>query len=221
MRWLRRVFRRADNGAEAATANRAAADKDPGSKTPLGPWSCERTRILPEALKGLDSTSTPNILDAGPAEPQSIDFFGRFRCRLYVANLYNPAVPAHGAESAPAFFETVDRVRFDVCLLWDYINYADGDGLAEFMSILSDRVHRRTRLYAIGAYMPGSSLRACRYAISDIDRLAIRPAGGIVPQPRSRNDIDTFTHRFAVHKAALRRDNRLELLLRTVPKRRR
>ena len=201
---------------ESVTTNRTAPEEDPAPTTPSGTWSYEHTRILPEAFDGLDTDTTLNILDAGPAEPQSIDFFRRFRCQLYVANLYNPAFPAHGVEAAPAFFESVGRVRFDVCFLWDYINYPDDDAFAEFISILTDHIHETTRLYAIGAYSSELPLRAYRYAISDIDKLAIRPTGGIVPRPRSRNDVVKAMRQVVVHRAALRRDNRLELLLRTV-----
>ena len=201
---------------ESVTTNRTAPAEDHSSTTPSETWSYEHTRILPEAFDGLDSGTTLNILDAGPAEPQSIDFFRRFRCQLYVANLYNPAIPSYGVESASAFFESVGRVQFDVCFLWDYINYPNDDAFAEFISILTDHVHENTRLYAIGAYSAELPLRAYRYAISDIDKLAIRPAGGIVPQPRSRNDVVKAMRQVVVHRAALRRDNRLELLLRTV-----
>ena len=203
---------------EAATSNRTVSNEDPDRTTPSETWAHEHTRILPEAFDGLDTESTLNILDAGPAEPQSIDYLRRFRCRLYVANLFNPAFPEHGVESAPAFFRTVAGVRFDVCFLWDYINYPDDDAFAEFISILSNHIHEKTRLYAIGAYAAELPLRAYRYAIADIDKVAIRPAGGTVPQPRSRNDVVNAMRHYMVHRAALRRDNRLELLLRTVGK---
>ena len=216
MRRPGRAVRRTEIVVEAVSANRTAAGEESGRTSPSDAWSYERTRIVPEAFDGLDTDTTLNILDTGPAEPQSIGFFRRYRCRLYVASLFNPAVPAHGVESAPAYFESMGRVRFDVCFLWDYINYPDDEAFAEFVSILADRVHERTRLYAIGAYAAELPLRAYRYAISDIDQVAIRPGGGMVPRPRSRNDLETVTRRFAVHRAALRRDNRLELLLRTV-----
>ena len=201
---------------EAATTHRTAQNDDPEPTPPSRSWSRENTRILPEAFNALDAGSTLNIFDAGPVEPQSIDFFRRYRCRIHVANLLNPAFPAHGVESAPEFFKTVGRVRFDVCFLWDYLNYPDNEALAEFISILADHVHEKTRLYVIGAYSAKVPLRAYRYAISDIDKVAIRPAGGNVPQPRSQSDILKAMRRYAVQRAALRRDNRLELLLRTV-----
>ena len=201
---------------EAAKTKSTAPNEGPGRTPASDAWSYEHTRILPEAFDGLDAGTTLNILDVGPAEPQSIDFFSRFRCRLYVANLFNPASAAHGLESAPAFFDSVDGVRFDVCFLWDYINYPDDDAFAEFMSALSDHVHDKTRLYAIGAYAAELPLRAYRYAIADIDKVAIQPIGGVVPQPRSRNEIVEAMRHYVVHRAALRRDNRLELLLRTI-----
>lgn len=206
---------------DAARANRTAAVGDAGPATLSQSWSHERTRILPDAFDGLDTGRTLNILDAGPVEQRSVDFFRRYRCRLYVANLFNPAVAGLGLESAPAFFRFAGRVRFDVCFLWGYINYPDDDAFAEFISILGGRVHERTRLYAIGAHAAELPLRAYRYAVCDVDRVAIRPIGCTAPRPRLRNDIDTVSRRFAVHRAALRRDNRLELLLRTVGTRRR
>ena len=72
------------------------------------------------------------------------------------------------------------------------------------------------RLHAMGAHLADLPLRAYHYAIADIDRLAIRPAGGTVPHPRTHGDIDKATRGCAVHRGAPRRDNRLELFLRTV-----
>ena len=201
---------------EAAPSNRTDRNRDPNRTQLSENWSYEHTRILPEAFEALDTDRTLNILDAGPVEPQTISFFRRFRCRLYVANLFNPSFPARGLDSAREFFDTVDHVRFDACFLWDYFNYPDNDAFADFVSILTDHVHEKTRLYAIGAYSAQLPLRAYRYAIADTGRLAIRPAGGIVPHPRSRNDLVKAMRGYLVHRAALRRDNRLELLLRMV-----
>ena len=201
---------------EAAPTNSTDRNGDPTRTQPSEIWSYEHTRILPEAFEALETDRTLNILDVGPAEPQTINFFRRFRCRFYVASLFNPSLPARGFDSAREFFDTVDQVRFDVCFLWDYLNYPGNDVFTDFVSILADHVHEQTRLYAIGAYSAQLPLRAYRYAIADTGRLAIRPAGGIVPQPRSRNDLVKVMRGYLVHRAALRRDNRLELLLRTV-----
>ena len=215
MRRPRRAVRRTEIVLDAASANRTSAEGASGRTSPPDAWTYEHTRILPEAFEGLDGVSALKILDAGPAEPQSVDFFRRYRCQLYVANLFDPAVPAHGIESAPEFFESVGRVRFDFCFLRDYINYPDDQAFAEFISILTDHVHERTRLYAIGAYAADLPLKAHRYGRADVARLAMRAGHGTVPRPRSRNDLETVARGLKIHRAGLRRDNRLELLLRT------
>ena len=179
-------------------------------------WSYEQTRILPEALDSLPLERSLNILEVGPAEPRTIDFLRRFRCQLYVAELFNPSVSGGSLSSPQAFLDTVKGVRFDLCLLWDFINYPDDTAFADFIECLAEHVHESTRLYTIGAYSSQVPLKAYRYAIHDDDRLAIRPVGGVVPQPRSRNDVTRIMRRFMVHRAALRRDNRLELVLRSV-----
>ena len=163
---------------EAAPSKRTDRNGDPNRTQASESWSYEHTRILPEAFEALDTDRTLNILDAGPAEPQTISFFRRFSCRLYVANLFNPSFPTRGLDSAREFFDTVDQVRFDVCFLWDYINYPDNDAFADFVSVLANHVHEQTRVYAIGAYSAQLPLRAYRYAIADTGKLAIldRPA---------------------------------------------
>lgn len=199
----------------AGTPNRTAQDEDLNPKPPSDSWSYEHTRILPEAFDSIDPDAILHIFDAGPAVPQTIEFLRRFHCRLYVADLFSPTAPERGIDSATEFLNTVGDVRFDVCLLWDYINYPDEKAFAEFVSALANHVHDKTRLYAIGAYSAQVPLKAYRYAISDVDRLAIRVGTGAVPRPRSRNDVAKAMRRFVVHRAALRRDNRLEMLIRS------
>lgn len=183
---------------------------------PLSPsWSFERTRILSEALESLAADRTLNILDVGPAEPRTISFVHRFHCRLYVAELFNPTVSGRSRVSPQAFFDSVRGVQFDLCLLWDFINYPDDAAFGDFLTALAGHVHDRTWLYAIGAYSSRISIKARRYAIQDSDRLAVRPTKGVVPRPRSHDDVARSMHRFALHRGALRSGNRLELVLRS------
>ena len=212
----RRACLAIENSVEAATIGRAAQTGRAGPASPAEGWSYEPTRILEEAFEDLDTARTLNFLDAGPVQPQTVGFFRRFRCRLYVADLFGTSLPARGASPVEDFFGTVDGVRFVVCFLWDYLNYPDNAAFAEFVDVLADHVHEKTRLYAIGAYSEQLPLKAYRYAIADTGRLAIRPAGGTAPEPRSRNDVVKAMRQYAVQRSALRRDNRLELLLRTV-----
>ena len=187
---------------------------DPNRIPPPASWSSESTRVLPHVFDGLDTAGTLSVLDAGPAEPATIDFFRRYRCQLYVAGLFDRSAPKRGVERLAAFLEPHGAVRFDICLLWDYIHYPDEGAFADFVSALGNHVHERSRIHAIGAYSAEAPLRAHRYAIASVHRLAIRPVAEQVPHARSQNDVVKAMPRFFVSRAALRRDNRLELLLR-------
>ncbi len=198
----------------ARASNGSARESGPKRIPPPESWSFESTRILPQVFDGLDTTGKLSVLDAGPAEPVTVDFFRRFRCQFFVANLFDRSAPERGVEPFSAFLDAHSNARFDICLLWDYVNYPDDAAFAEFVAALGNHVHERTRIYAIGAYSTEALLRAHRYAITSVHRLAIRPVAERVPHARTQNDIVNAMPRFFVHRAALRRDNRLELMLR-------
>ena len=200
---------------EAATTGRTALTGRVGPASPAEGWSYETTRILAEAFEDLDTGRTLNFLDAGPVEPQTIEFLSRYRCRLHVADFFGFSFPARGGDPVAEFFDSADGVRFDVCFLWDFLNYPDDAAFAKFVKTLAGHVHEKTRLYAIGAYSAQLPLKAYRYALADGGKLAIRPVGGFVPRSRSRNDVVKAMRRYMVQRSALRPDNRLELLLRT------
>ncbi len=182
-------------------------------------WSLETTRLLPQVFKGIDFSQRLYVLDVGSAQQKSIKFFSRFRCRLYVADLFDPSVPGRNVDSLSTFLEYAKNVYFDVCLLWDYLNYLDDAALEEFFSALRKHIHPNTRVFATGPYSPDYPLTAHKYAIIDFDRLAIRRVATWLPHPRSQAEVLKAMPLFKVHSAALRRDNRLELLLRSSLKR--
>ncbi len=200
---------------KAGTSTGLDADRGlNGIPPPLG-WSSETARLLPHVFKGIDFAQKLYVLDVGSAQPKSIEFFSRFRCRLYVADLFDPSVLGRNVDSLSTFLEYAKNVYFDVCLLWDYLNYMDDAALKEFLSALSGHIHPNTRVFATAAYSTDYPLAAHQYAIIDFDRLAIRRVSTRLPHPRSQAEILKAMQYFKVHRAALRRDNRVELILKS------
>ena len=199
---------------ETGASNRSARESDPDRIPSPESWSFESSRILPQVFEGLDTARKLSVLDAGPVESLTVDFLRRFRCQFYVANLFDRSCPQRGVEAFSEFLDSHGDVRFDICLLWDYANYPDDPALAEFVSALGNHVHENSRIHAIGAYSTEVPLRAHRYAIASVHRLAMRPVAERAPHARSQNNVVKAMPRFFIHQAALRRDNRLELLLR-------
>ena len=49
----------------------------------------EHSLLLPKLFEGLRDDERLTILDLGPAAPETVDFFGQFRCRLFFADLFS------------------------------------------------------------------------------------------------------------------------------------
>ena len=106
-----------------------------------------------------------------------------------------------------------DDVRFDVCLLWDFLNYLNAAQLSRFAGALSDHVYERTRLHAFAAFAPGTSLDSKRYGILDRGKLSVASRAENVPHPHSQTEITKAFPGLAVGRATLLRENRQELFM--------
>ena len=183
---------------ETGASNRSARESDPNRIPSPESWSFESSRVLPQVFEGLDTARKLSVLDAGPVEPLTVDFLRRFRGQFYVANLFDRSCPQRGVEAFSEFLDSHGDVRFDICLLWDYANYPDDPALG-------DSRHRRLFDRSTAT---GPSLRHCLSA-STRDAAGRRTGA---PRPVAELYVVKAMPRFFIHRAALRRDNRLELL---------
>lgn len=173
----------------------------------------ETTDVMRAAFGDIDLSRRLNVLDFGSAEPESVAFYHRYYARICIVN----AVDAWGSASTSSLFDLVPaRARglcFDVCLLWDSLNYLTGEAMATFAQELAGYLHKRSRIHAIGAYTPDWAFDANRYAIEDPNRIVIKPRSGSVPHPHSQTEIEKALPGCRIRRAVLRPGNRLELLL--------
>lgn len=97
-----------------------------------------RSPALEILLRHLQTRRKHYVLDLGPASGSNVEFFARFRCKLYVADLLDPAYPGTGVGSEPPRAGSLvhDRLpvgredaRFDVILAWDLLNYMRSEAL--------------------------------------------------------------------------------------------
>lgn len=162
---------------------------------------------------GFDPDERLNILDLGSAEPESVSFFHRYDARICITN----AIDEWASGNTPTLFEIVpDRAKglcFDICLLWDSLNYLGTDAMNEFAQDISGYLHAGSRIHAIAAYAPSWAFDAYRYAIDDHDRIVIKPRAQTVPHPHSQTEIERALPGYRIQHTLLRPGNRLELLL--------
>ena len=162
---------------------------------------------------GIDSSRRLNVLEFGSAEPKSIAFYHRYFARICIID----AIEDWASESRSSLFDLVPEpargLCFDVCLLWDSLNYLSSDALTEFAQDIAGYLHNGSRIHAICAFTPTRTFGANRYAIQDRNELAITPRSRSVPHPHPQTEIEKTLRGFRIQHTVLRPGNRLELLL--------
>jgi hypothetical protein len=192
-----------------------------------------QTLLLPMVLERIDEARPLTVLDVGGGNAETIEFFSRYRCRLHFADLFDTAelggVPED--EDPVAYFTGVFRAlldfqadtRFDVCLLWDFLNYLPVPALTGFSRALRPFLRADTVGHGFGAFKataPGSSWTAPEqgfaYGVVDQETLVVRPRPGASrapTHPHSRKVVAEALECFEIARGTLLQDGAMELLL--------
>ncbi len=99
------------------------------------------------------------VLDLGAARTQTIELFGRYGCRLDIANVADKlttlnaiADPEHLQEAAEALLPAGSAEATDVVLCWDLLNYLERPALRAVMSCITARARPGTLVHALIVY---------------------------------------------------------------------
>ena len=199
--------------------------RGPGALPAAGPETVTQySRLFPSLFENLDTGRLVTVLEVGPAIPETIRFFGQFRSRIYVADLYGEPLVCDQHEEQPeqeltaAFRNVLDfpvGTLFDVCLFWDFLNYLNRPALRAFSSALRPYVHPGTRGHGFSVLSVETSLRNQQYGIVQPDTLSIRQSNK--PQldyyPHSHEELNGSFDSFHIDRGWLLPDGRLEILL--------
>ena len=145
---------------------------------------------LPGLVERLDGDRKCRILDLGPAHGATVEFFSRYSCVLYVADLYRslkarrvdpsdrPDEPQDkeeaSAERARIFDELLSYdgdTRFDLVFAWDLLNYLAPEQIEALSHRLASFSHRGTKLFAMIAIHREIPARPCAFKILDSETL--------------------------------------------------
>lgn len=204
----------------------------PGAGASTSGPELRQSLLLPLLFERLDESEPFTVLDVGPGVGETVEFFARYRCRLHFADLFDaPELEDRPEEEAEAHFEAVFEkllafpvtTRFDVCLLWDFLNYLPVPALRAFSTVLSPYLHRHSVGHGFGAFKataPGMSWAApeagLAYGIRDVDSLVVRPrssaGGAVAAYPHSRTVLAESFRCFEVVRGTLLQEGAMELL---------
>ncbi len=187
-----------------------------------------RASLLHSLFADVDENHRLTVLDVGPASPETVDFFAQFKCRLYFADLYSEDFLADSllteesdersdTELHDKFVTAINcpaQTRFDICLLWDVLNYLDNRAVRAFTQALHPSLTAATRIHGFNTLKANSQLPNQQYSIVKIDQLKARP--GRPPQalcfPRPQTELNDLLSGIAVAKATLLSNGLLEML---------
>jgi SAM-dependent methyltransferase len=210
-----------------------------GQERPAAPPDVEvrQTLLLPLLFETLDDEQPLTVLDVGSGTAETVAFFSGYRCRLYFAALFDaPELrPEQLAAAEPdddpqapfdrafaALLDFPEGTRFDIVLLWDFLNYLPVPALRAFSQALRPYLHRGTRAHGFGAFKanaPGMTRTApelaLRYGVLDARNLAVRPRsdGVLTGYPHSRTVLADSLGCFEIERGTLLREGGMELLL--------
>jgi len=190
-----------------------------------------QTLLLATLLDQLEEDQPVTVLDVGAGVAETVAFFSRFPCRLRFADLFDaprllePLEADPEAHYAAVFAELCDfppGTHFDICLLWDFLNYLPLPALRAFSAALSPFVSRDTRGHGFGAFKANAPAVArtapempLQFGIQEPDRLVVKPrSGGLtVSYAHSRAVLADAFPCFEIVRGTLLRDGAMELLL--------
>ncbi len=182
----------------------------------------QSAKLLPSLFARIDEEQRITVLHIGPALPETVTFFSRYRCKLHFVDVFDelPIVPEEeGGESALAFFRRLFNfpagTRFDICLFWDLFNFLDAQAVEACMSSLRPWLIEGSQGHGFAVHNTRTPQRDEIFSICEPDQLAVRTRhrrlAGYSPHPQSH--LKTMLSVFQFDRSVLLADSRLELLL--------
>ncbi len=184
----------------------------------------QQTLLFPNLVKKIDPDRRLSILEVGPALPETVEFFSRFKCRLQFASMYtNPVLQMQSgefsenelAEHFTLSFDFPRETHFDLCLFWDFLNYLDDKALRAFNTAIKPFCHKTTRAHAFTVRTLDTSFPNQHYGIEQAHIFRIRPVSGKQRQrfPKTQATLVNLLPCFDIDQGMLLPDGRLEVLM--------
>jgi len=198
--------------------------RDDGASASVRGASKQPSKIFASLFHAPDPEHRLTILEVGPALPETVEFFSRYRCRIHfldlfseplVSNLQKVTNPAEIRQQFEQLLTFPPGTKLDICLLWDFLCYLDDPALRAFNEALRPWVHHGTRAHGFGIHHLAIRLGNKRYGVIDENTLSVRQRHTEQPDthPHSQVEMHEMMSCFDFERGLLLPDGKLELLL--------
>ena len=181
----------------------------------------QSSQLLPALFEHVDEDRRLTVLHLGPALPETVTFFSRYRSKLYFADPVSELsalpevedVDLHSEISAA--LDLPEGLRFDLCLFWDLFNFLDDNAVGALQDVLRPHLHPATLAHGFAAHLARVRPPDRTYSIRSVNELVARsidpPRPGYVA--RGQGPLKGLLDRFEFARTVLLPDKRLEFLL--------
>lgn len=120
------------------------------------------------------------VLELGPAFGANVEFLSKYSSKICIEDLYqtlasfDPSFNGDQSSFCPVYEALLpyhEDTRFDVILMWDLLDYLDGQNTRRLMRHLRRFCHRGTLLYALVSTRPKIPASPTHFKIVEKDKL--------------------------------------------------
>jgi len=196
------------------------------SKRPSNEPRTQQSKLLPFLFEHIDEDQRLTVFHVGPALPETVDFFSRYRCRLHFVDLFAELPIVANEEDNPSLgrqfgdlLQLPPDTRFNICLFWDLFNFLGADAITAFLKELRPYLHSGCLAHGFSVHNLKTAQNNQLYGISEADTLRLRNRQATLPAyaPHNQGRLKTLLSGFTFERSVLLPDSRLELLLRANP----
>jgi len=185
----------------------------------------QASQLLAGLFEQFEPEQAVSVLHVGPALPETVAFFSRYRCKLHFLDLFGELpldgdeVDGEAARRLAGLMQFPEETRFDLCLFWDLFNYLPPHCVTTLASCLESHLQPRALGHGFGVHNVRSPQQARVYGIREVDQLTVRPRPAPLPgyRPHPQSRLQELLGGFEFLRTVLLADSRLELLLRRRP----
>lgn len=186
-----------------------------------GVTSTQSSKLLSSLFENIDEEQRVTVLHIGSALPETVDFFSRYRCKLYFADLFSELPIVDSEDDDPPLEQTFSEllhlqqgIKFDICLFWDLFNFLDSEAIAAFLRVLRPHLHSASVAHGFAVHNLRSPQGDQLYGIARLDAFNIRSRSTVVPgyAPHAQGKLKAMLNCFSFDRSVLLPDSRLELL---------
>ena len=197
------------------------------------------SKLLPGLFNAIGEDQRVNVLHIGATPQDTLDFFGRYRCKLHIRDLFADLPILQEAETKSEdsdagndpelstadildanfseLLQLPDDTQFDICLFWDIFNFLSPGAMAALMRQLRPHLHAKSTAHAFAMHNLRSPRANHFYGVQEYNALRVKERIPAAPgyMPHSQQALKRYLTCFRIDRTVLLPDSRLELLLRS------